>query len=54
MIMPMAWPAKPPSPSVRGTAPAVKAMGAVTGAVTRSAGRTHRAQAAAPARKAIP
>ncbi|GAA3047136.1 hypothetical protein GCM10020000_29000 [Streptomyces olivoverticillatus] len=44
----------PPPPPLIGTAPTANAMGALTGAVIRSAGRTHSAQAALPSRKNSP
>ncbi|GAA0376756.1 hypothetical protein GCM10010319_64190 [Streptomyces blastmyceticus] len=50
----MACPAKLSGPSASGTAPTAKAMGAVTGAVTRSAGLTHSAQAEPATRKKTP
>nr|WP_189382874.1 hypothetical protein [Streptosporangium nondiastaticum] len=44
----------PPPASTKGTAPTAKAMGAATGAVARSAGRTHRAHTVPASRKQIP
>ncbi|PNG93168.1 hypothetical protein SMF913_28633 [Streptomyces malaysiensis] len=51
MNTPTACPLNPADPSLIGSSPTVYASGAVTGAASRSAGRTHSPQAAQAGRK---